>query len=153
MFSLFKKKKLLLDKDSERQVIAAIKEAEARTSGEIRVFVECHCKYVDPMDRAKEIFLQLGMAKTEQRNAVIIYIALHDNQFALFGDKAIYEKAGGPQFWLASAAHLTNHLKRDELTAGLVNCIRELGGALATHFPPDPTINKNELPDEIVFGK
>jgi uncharacterized membrane protein len=36
---------------------------------------------------------------------------------------------------------------------GVYNCIHELGNALETHFPHDPAIKKNELPDEIVFGK
>jgi len=34
-----------------------------------------------------------------------------------------------------------------------VACINELGRALAEHFPYDPAIHRNELPDEIVFGK
>ncbi len=152
MFGLFGKKPML-DADSQRRVAACIKEAESKTSGEIRVFVEHHCNYVDPMDRAKEIFASLSMEKTSARNAVIVYVALTDRQFALFGDSAIYEKAGGATFWQSAAAKLTGHLRKNEITEGLCNCIHELGTALATHFPYDPTIKKNELPDEIVFGK
>lgn len=152
MLSRFAKKPLL-NREAEREVVAAIKEAEARTSGEIRVFIEPHCKYVNPMDRAKEIFASLGMEKTVERNATIIYMALLDRQFALFGDKAIYEQAGGPQFWQQSADHLVHHLKKNDVVAGLCQCICEIGNALAANFPPDPTINKNELPDEIVFGR
>jgi uncharacterized membrane protein len=153
MFSFFRKQQQLLDKDSQLKVVACIKEAESKTSGEIRVFVEPHCKYVDAMLRAKEIFASLGMEKTIERNAVVIYVALKDRQFALFGDTAIYEKAGGPAFWQKAAEKLAGHLKKNEITDGLSNCIKELAIPLAAHFPPDPTINKNELPDEIVFGK
>lgn len=152
MFSLFRKPSLL-DTDAQTQVAACIKEAEGKTSGEIRVFIESHCGYVDPMMRAQELFASLAMEKTQARNAVIIYVALKDRQFALFGDTAIYEKAGGAAFWQSAAAKLTGHLKKNEITEGLCNCIRELGVALATHFPYDPAIKKNELPDEIVFGK
>jgi uncharacterized membrane protein len=152
MFSLFKKKPLL-DVDAERLIVATIQEAEGKTTGEIRVFVENYCSYMDAMDKAKEIFARLGMEKTVSRNAVIIYVALKDRQFALFGDTAIYEKAGGPIFWEKAAVHLKEHLKRNEITAGICRCINELGSALATHFPYDPTVTKNELPDEIVFGK
>ncbi|MES2703601.1 MAG: TPM domain-containing protein [Bacteroidota bacterium] len=154
MFSLFgKKKEPLLDAEAERSIVACIKAAEARTSGEIRVFVEGRCKFVDPMDRAKEIFTSLGMEKTDERNATIIYVAMLDRQFALFGDTAIYEKAGGPPFWAAAAEHLVRHLQKNEVTEGLQHCINELGNALAANFPPNPHVNKNELPDEIVFGK
>ena len=152
MFSLFRKKPIL-DADSQQKIVACIKEAESKTSGEVRVFVEHHCAHVDALDRAKEIFKSLAMEKTVARNAVIVYVAISDRQFALFGDTAIYEKAGGAQFWAAAAQKLTGHLRKNEITEGLCNCIHELGTALATHFPYDPSIKKNELPDEIVFGK
>ncbi len=152
MFSLFRKKHML-DKDSQHRIVASIKEAESKTSGEIRVFMEHHCEYVDPLDRAQEIFASLGMEQTQARNAIIIYIALTDRQFALFGDKMIYEKAGGAAFWQKAAAQLTGHLRKNHVADGVCNCIHELGTALATHFPYDPAIKKNELPDEIVFGK
>lgn len=152
MFSLFPKKQFL-DKDAQAKVVERIKVAESNTSGEIRVFMEPHCKLVDPLERAKEVFASLKMEATVARNAVIIYVAYTDRQFALFGDAAIYEKAGGAQFWQKAAQTLAAHMRNHEYTDGLCNCIDELGAALAAHFPPDPNIKKNELPDEIVFGK
>ena len=152
MFSFFRKKDIL-DKDAQHKIVACIKEAESKTSGEIRVFIEHHCAYMDAMQRAQEIFANLEMAKTQSRNAIIVYVAISDRQFALFGDIAIYENAGGAEFWKSAAAKLTGHLRKNNVTEGLCNCIHELGTALATHFPYDPAIKKNELPDEIVFGK
>lgn len=152
MKPLFKKKQLL-DEASELRIVDSIREAESKTSGEIRVYIERHCRYMDPLDRAKEIFATLAMEKTVARNAIIIYIALVDRQFALFGDTAIYQKAGGPVFWRMAAEKLTGHLKKNQITEGICNCIYELGTALCIHFPYDPSIKKNELPDEIVFGK
>lgn len=152
MFSLFKKKPLLSPTQQE-QVVACIRNAENKTTGEVRVYVESKCSYVDAMDRAWELFALLGMAETERRNAVLVYLAIDDHQYAIAGDKEIYEKAGGPVFWEAAAQHLKDHLKRGEIATGLCTCVNELGDALATHFPYDPTITKNELPDEIVFGK
>lgn len=152
MFSLFKKKPLLSPAQQE-QVVACIRNAENKTTGEVRVYVESRCSYVDAMDRAWELFALLGMAETERRNAVLVYLAIDDHQYAIVGDKEIYEKAGGPVFWEAAAQHLKDHLKRGEIATGLCTCVNELGDALATHFPYDPTITKNELPDEIVFGK
>lgn len=150
---LFWKKKAILDDESQQRVVACIKEAEGKTTGEVRVFIEHHCSYMDAMDRAVELFASLGMFKTERRNATIVYVAVSDRQFALFGDTAIYEKAGGPLFWKSAADRLRESLKKDEITEGLCACITELGNALATHFPYDPSVPKNELPDEIVFGK
>lgn len=152
LFSLGKNKQWLNDAEQER-VVAAIKAAEARTTGELRVYMESRCAYVDAMDRAREVFESLGMYNTIRRNAVLVYLAYDDHQFAIIGDKEIYEQAGGPDFWQHAAAELAAHLRKGEVVDGLVSCINELADALAAHFPYDPAITKNELPDEIVFGK
>ena len=115
--------------------------------------MESRCEYVDAMDRAKEVFVKLGMSNTERRNAVLVYMALEDHQYAIMGDKEIYEQAGGHLFWENAAAELKNYLKQGNIADGLTVCVNELGKALAQHFPYDPAIHRNELPDEIVFGK
>jgi uncharacterized membrane protein len=152
MFSLFNKKELL-DKDEQERIVAAIRTAESNTTGELRVYIESHCEYMDAMERAKELFVKMGMAATENRNAVLVYMALKDHQFAIMGDEAIYTLAGGQLFWEQAAAVLRDNLKQGKIAEGLEVCIDELGQALARHFPFDATVNKNELPDEIVFGK
>lgn len=152
MSFLSRSKQTLNDAEQEK-VVACIRNAEAKTTGEVRVFIEKKCGYVDAMDRAKELFESLGMTKTERRNAVLVYLATEDKQFAIAGDKEIYEKAGGPTFWEAAAGHLRDYLKKGEMCEGLCQCVNELGDALERYFPYDPSIHKNELPDEIVFGK
>ena len=153
MFSSLFPRKQLLNAEVQNQVVERIKAAELRTTGEIRVYVEGRCEYMDPMDRAKEVFARLEMDRTERRNAVIIYLAIKDRQFALYGDAAIYELAGGPEFWASAAAHLVEKLKQGRVGEAICDCIDELSHAMARHFPFDPAITKNELPDEIVFGK
>ncbi len=148
-----RKPKSLLPDAVQEQVVRAIRAAEARTTGELRVFVESSCTYMDAIDRAKEIFKELAMEKTERRNAVLVYLAIKDKQFAIFGDEQIYVQAGGAQFWLAAGNLLQNQLRAGNISDGLCACIEALGAALEQHFPPDPTVDKNELPDEIVFGK
>ncbi|MBS1781700.1 MAG: TPM domain-containing protein [Bacteroidetes bacterium] len=149
----FLKPRNLLDHTDQESVVAAIRAAEAGTTGELRVFIESHCSYIDAMERAKEIFASLNMAKTERRNAILLYLALKDKQFAIFGDQEIYAKAGGAQFWEKAAHQLKQNLRKGQITGGIVQCIHDLGDALATHFPYDPSVTRNELPDEIVFGK
>ncbi len=149
----FWKKKPLLPREAQDAVVAAIREAEGKTSGEIRVFVEPHCSYMNALDRATELFAQLGMEQTEARNAVIVYVALADKQFAIYGDEGIHQRVGGNDFWQTEAVVLKTGLSKGDVAGGLVNCILEIGAALATHFPFDPDIERNELPDEIVFGK
>ncbi|MCD6062807.1 MAG: hypothetical protein K0R82_718 [Flavipsychrobacter sp.] len=150
---LFRKNKPLLSAEDQEKVVACIQAAEGGTTGELRVFLESRCAYVDAMDRAIELFAGLHMHETERRNAVLVYMAIDDHQFAIMGDKEIYEQAGGPLFWKTAAEEFKNYLKEGRLAEGLCVCINELGKALAQHFPYDPSIPHNELPDEIVFGK
>lgn len=149
----FKKKQQYLNKTEQDKVVASIQRAEANTTGELRVFIEGACTYIDAMDRAKELFGELGMTETVRRNGVLIYVAVDSHQYAILGDKEIYEQAGGPAFWQKAADELKAYLQKGAIGDGLCVCIDELGAALAKYFPYDPEVTKNELPDEIVFGK
>jgi uncharacterized membrane protein len=150
---MFRTKKPMLPPDVQEAVVAAIRHAEQRTTGEIRVFIEHRCSYMDAIDRAIELFTTLGMEQTEERNAVLVYVAIKHKQFAIYGDEEIYHKAGGAHFWEKAARILQAGLRSGDLAGGLVACIGELGTALAANFPYDSDVEKNELPDEIVFGK
>ena len=150
-FSFFKKKTFFTDAEKQR-VVDAIRKAEKRTSGEVRVFVESKNSYVDPMDRAAEIFYNLKMDKTDERNAVLLYIAINDKELALFGDEGIY-KATGEEFWNASVKSMLTEITADDIIGGMVHCISTIGETLHEKFPYNKLEDKNELPDEIVFGK
>ncbi len=67
--------------------------AEKETSGEVRLYIENKCRFVDPLDRAAEIFLQLKMNETANRNAVLVYVAKQHRQLAVFADEGIYNKS------------------------------------------------------------
>jgi uncharacterized membrane protein len=151
MFTLFSKPEFLSTSEKEK-VVNAIREAERRTSGEVRVFIESRCRFVDPMDRAAEIFWSLQMDRTVERNAVLIYVAVKDHQMAILGDQGIHEKVGA-EFWKEEIAKMRLHFQREHYMDALVLAIEDVGHALDDHFPYDNKGDKNELPDEIVFGK
>lgn len=134
------------------QLVEAIQKAEQRTSGEVRVYVESRCPFVDAADRAAEVFFQLGMDKTEQRNATLVYLAVKDKQAAVFGDEGIHEKVGA-KYWQDVVQKMLLHFKKENLANGLCQGITDLGEALHYYFPYVRETDKNELPDEIVFGK
>lgn len=145
-------KKPLLTSEENQAVVNAIRDAEKQTSGEIRVFIESRCKYVDAIDRAKEIFANLKMAETEARNGVLFYVALHDRQLAIFADEGIHQ-AVGSEYWQHTVNNVTALLRQNETVAGICHSILQIGEALKTHFPYDEKVDKNELPDEVIFGK
>lgn len=151
-FSLFNKKPfdLLTDAEKER-IVKAIRLAEIRTSGEIRVYMENRCPYIDPVERAAEVFFQLAMDKTTDRNAVLLYIAVKDHLLAIYADEGIYKKTG-KKYWEEAVNHILQHFDKENFAAGVSTYVNEIGEALQFHFPYDRVTDQNELPDEIVFG-
>jgi uncharacterized membrane protein len=151
VFSIFKKKHFF-NEEEKHLIVEAVRAAEVRTSGEIRVFVESHCKFMDAIDRAAEIFFGLKMEKTTDRNAVLLYIAIKDRQLAIFADEGIHQKLGNA-YWDEAIKKMISNFNKEDYAAGIRQCVIQIGEALHYHFPYDKTTDKNELPDDIVFGR
>jgi uncharacterized membrane protein len=148
----FFSKKDFFSPAEKNQIVAAIREAEQQTSGELRLYIESRCRFVDPLDRAAEVFWLLKMENTEARNAVLIYVAVKDRQLAIFGDQGIHEKVG-EAFWNQAVNKILSRFQRDSYAEAIVIMIREIGDALKFHFPFNRDTDLNELPDDIVFGR
>lgn len=146
-----KKAKPFYSPEEVERILAAVKSNEALTSGEIRICIETSCSYVNPLDRAAELFFQLKMYNTEYRNAVLIYIAYGDKDFAIYCDKAIYEKTNHT-FWNQECKGLAKAFHQGLKVEGLIQAVNDIGFKLKELFPAQSK-PKNELPDEIVFGK
>ncbi|HNQ74785.1 MAG TPA: TPM domain-containing protein [Verrucomicrobiota bacterium] len=130
----------------EDEIIAAIRLAEAMTSGELRVFIS-QGRAADPLAAAWEQFHRLGMTRTRERNAVLIYLAPATRKFAVIGDRAIHARCGDG-FWQELALSMAGHFQRSEFTEGILQGIRRAGELLARHFPRRPG-DANELPDHV----
>ncbi|XHR30263.1 MAG: TPM domain-containing protein [Chthoniobacteraceae bacterium] len=141
------KPKLFLGKLDDRKIAAAIAEAESHTSGQIRVFISSKDDVVDPLERAKARFQALGMDRTRQRNAVLIYFAPHTHKFAVVGDTAIHERCG-EDFWTKLIAVMREALKKEQFTEAVILAVETCGALLARHFPPTPG-GGDELPNEV----
>ncbi|MCX6281583.1 MAG: TPM domain-containing protein [Bacteroidetes bacterium] len=136
--------------EQQKAITSAIAEAEHKTSGEIRIHIENNLKE-DVLDRAALLFRKLGMSKTEQRNGVLIYLAVKSRKFAILGDKGIH-KAVPENFWDEIKHKMLAYFKEEKFTEGLVYAISAAGEQLKKHFPHLEN-DKNELSDEISFGK
>jgi uncharacterized membrane protein len=150
IFPFFKKKDFFSAEEKER-IVTAIRSMEQSTSGEIRVFVESKNPFVDAVDRAAELFFKLKMEQTVHRNGVLLYIATRHKELALFGDEGIY-KATGAGYWDNAVKEMISKFKGDDICEGMVQCIYQVGETLKEKFPYIRTEDKNELPDDIVFG-
>jgi uncharacterized membrane protein len=142
--------KEFLSKLDHDRIIEAIRGAESKTSGEIRVYIQRGKFETDPVLLAQKKFQRLGMYKTRERNAVLIFVAPRAHKFAVVGDQAIHEKCG-EQFWQHVVDGMRVHFQNEKFSHALTEAIDEVGKVLATHFPRT-SANANELPDEIIEG-
>ncbi len=152
LFNLLQKPENFFTIKEQEEIVEAIRKAELNTSGEVRVFLESKNALVSPLERAGEIFFQLKMEETDHRNAVLIYVAIKHHEIAIFGDEGIYQ-AVGTQYWTEAVNKIVQNIDRKDLPFALQQCIMAIGETLANKFPYEPTEDKNELPDNIVFGR
>ena len=138
----------LLSDQEESQVIAAIRAAEAQTSGEIRVHVERRCGK-SAMANAGRWFRRLGMEAAAEGNGILFYVAVDDREFAIVGGAGIHAKVGDA-FWEALRDALRDDFIKGDPAAGLTRAIGEAGARLAEHFPRRSG-DANELTDEISY--
>jgi uncharacterized membrane protein len=139
--------KEFLGKLAHERIVQAIRAAEVNTSGEIRVYIERGNLKDDPVIAAQKKFHRLGMHRTADRNAVLIYVAPRAHKFAIVGDQAIHEKCGD-ELWHRLIERMEQHFRNENFSDALIEAIQETGEALAAHFPRRST--STELPDEII---
>lgn len=137
--------------DSQKaDIIKAIQAAERNSSGEIRVHIEKICPTDSVLDRAAEVFIELGMGNTAQLNGVLFYLSTDDRKFAVLGDKGI-DKVVPENFWEITKNLLKTNFSQGLFAEGLAQGIHSAGEQLK-HFFPYQSDDVNELPDDISFG-
>lgn len=138
--------KKFFSEEENNRIVRAIREAEHKTSGEIRVYLERQAGG-GVIKRAKRVFEKLGMTRTEHRNGALIYFSLRDRNFAILGDRGIHERVGDG-FWKDIVSRMQKSFSRDDFVGGLEVGIHQIGERLKEHFPRESG-DINELPDKI----
>jgi len=136
-----------LSKLDEAAVAAAIAQAERLSSGEIRVYVS-ERKVTDALAHARDQFRILGMERTRERNAVLLFFAPRVRQFAIVGDRGV-DAVCGAAFWAEVAQQIGADLRRGDFHGAVVRAVERVGGVLAEHFPRSGD-NPDELPNTVV---
>jgi uncharacterized membrane protein len=133
--------------DHEKEIIRkAVEDAESTTSGEIRTHLDRRCPG-EPLEAARAWFDKLGMRATRERNGVLLYLAIADRKFALYGDEGIHGKL--PQgTWERLRDAMLAEFAGDRFAEGIALAVREIGEALKTHFPHRAN-DVDELSDDI----
>jgi uncharacterized membrane protein len=146
----------IFSENEEVAIIAAIQAAELKTTGEIRLHVEPHCKDEaeneqpdgDAFERALNLFAQLGMHRTKAQNGVLFYLAYESRKFAIIADVGINTKVP-EDFWEGIKDKMEAHFKQKRFLQGIEEGITAAGEQLGKYFPAEGEENTNELTDEI----
>lgn len=139
-----------LSKQEEEEIVEAIRTAEKTTSGEIRVHIEKTHGAADIFERSMEVFHLLKMDNTKEENGVLIYVAVEDRDFVIYGDSGI-NNVVPKDFWESTKDIIVAHFKAGNFKQGLIDGILKAGEELQKHFPwsSDGT---NELSNTISKG-
>jgi uncharacterized membrane protein len=138
-----------LSKLDHKRIVSAIAAAEAKTSGEIRVYVQRGNLKGDALAAARKQFHKLGMQKTKERNAVLILVAPRARKFAVVGDAGVHQKCG-EVYWQRLVDSMREHFQSENFTQALLEAIEQTGELLAQHFPREERGGRDELPNEII---
>lgn len=139
----------------DADIEAAIRAAEARTSGEIRFVVETALELPDlwagvtPRERAVHVFSDLHIWNTELRNGVLIYVLRADRDVEILADRGA--AASIPAADWERAAHLMEeHFRARRFREGALAGVEAVAELLARHFPPRAA-DRNELPNQPIL--
>ena len=138
-----------LSAEEEQEIVNAILEAEQNTSGEIRVHIEGNAK-IDHFSRAQQVFHFLKMDNTKDENGVLLYVAVNDKKFVIYGDRGI-DRAVPKGFWETTKDTISAHFKKGKFKEGIVEGVLMAGKELEAHFPWHHG-DTNELSDAVSKG-
>jgi uncharacterized membrane protein len=143
--------KEFLQKLDHQRIVKAIQEAEAKSSGNIRIYLQRGEIKGDALPLAQKQFLKFKMDQTQHRNAVLVFVAPRARKFAVVGDAGIHEKCGH-DLWNRVVHKMGEHFRQEHFTDALVDAIHDLGQVLTEHFPRVAGEKANELPDDVIEG-
>jgi uncharacterized membrane protein len=136
--------------DDDR-ILAAIRDAEEWSRGEVRVHV-ARGPVEDARAAAEAEFPRLGMTETAEHNGVLVFVAPESQTFAVVGDEAIDTRVP-EDFWTSVVEVMAGEFRAGHYTEGIVEAVARIGDELARHFPRRPGEDDvNELPDAISRG-
>ena len=142
-----------LPKEALARIEAQVVASEARHSGEIRICIEAGLpleaprRGASPRDRAVALFGELGVAATEAKNGVLIYLLLAERAIEIVADRGLSRQVDAGE-WQRIMATMQGAFASGQFEAGLTQAIAAVDALLVRHFATLPgSRNANELPD------
>lgn len=98
--------------------------------------------------KAYETFNILGLQKTTNHQAVMIYVSVHERYVQILTDSAVSSKIDNG-VWQTTIDRFTIKVKNREFEKGFTEAIEEIGEILIEKFPIQEN-DKNELPNHLI---
>ncbi|PKF72253.1 hypothetical protein CW752_16305 [Chryseobacterium sp. PMSZPI] len=130
-------------------LVEAIQSAEEHSTGEIRVHIDSNTED-HHAKTAFEVFKELCMDKTTDRNAVLFHVNFEQKYLTIIGDVGIHEKVH-QSYWDHLHDYITAEFAKGNYHKALKSAILETGIELKKYFPVKGE-NPNQLPNEITFS-
>ncbi len=137
------------DPETEKAIIKAIRNAELKTSGEIRIHLQKDAVW-EVLREAQMRFYDLNMHKTKDRNGVLIFLVPPLRKFAIVGDEGI-DAVVPEHFWEEVRDVLAEYFRRQAFGDGIIKAVEIIGEKLSAYFPYQKD-DENELSDDISYG-
>ena len=96
---------------------------------------------------AMEQFYIRGVARTEDRCGILIFVSLEERYARVVVDDGIAARVPQAQ-WQEAVNALIAHMREDRIADGFVAAVQLCGRELATHFPRNAA-SRDELPNRI----
>ncbi len=97
---------------------------------------------------ARLVFLERGLASTEEHCGVLFFVSAAERYVEIIADRGI-DRAVEPGAWEKIVAAFTASVRKGDVEQGFIGAIETLGALLAKHYPAEGT-NPNRIPDRLI---
>lgn len=97
---------------------------------------------------ARAQFLELGLAATDGRNGVLLFVSAAERYVEIIADRAA-DRAAPAGFWAETVTAFTTEVRAGRTADGFVAAVERIGSMLGQAFPRTPG-DVNELPDRLI---
>ena len=114
----------------------------------LRLMVPRAAKVQATTDRAKRLFLELGVTETRDRSGVLIVLSELERRVQILGDRGIHQQLGADA-WKQLVDSIVSSIRAGRPVEGLRSAIEKIGQELVSKFPPRPD-DLDELPNHVI---
>jgi len=86
------------------------------------------------MDTALALFEEFDMTRTQDRNAILVYLNRKTRKFAIVADEGIHRKVG-QKYWDELAVHFSEDLRATHFENAISLLVFSVATTLAKKFP------------------